>query len=242
MACVSVCSNSSIKSENGSLVFERRKCKQCGNCTKVCYAEARILKGRNYTVEEVITEIEKDMAFYRTSGGGVTLSGGEPLLQTDFALELLRQCKMRGLHTAMETCGFVTSKVIKQIAPLVDLFLYDIKHLDGNIHKEFTGVSNELILRNCELLIKLRKTVIVRVPVIPTFNADIKSLQQIVEFAREIGVKEIHLLPFHRFAAGKYRLMDRTYWNPGVNQIEKAVVEELVERVKVTDIVINIGG
>lgn len=168
--------------------------------------------GKDVTVAEVLSEILKDRPYYRRSGGGVTLSGGEALLQPDFAVTLLEACKENGLTTAIETTGFAKREVIERFIPHLDLFLMDIKHINSDKHKEFTTQPNERILENARLIASKAKELIIRVPVIPTFNDTEKEIADIADFAKSLGtVKEIHLLPYHRMGKDKYDGLSRPY-------------------------------
>ncbi len=168
--------------------------------------------GRDVTVREMLEEIEKDRSYYMRSGGGLTLSGGESLCQPAFARDLLRAAKENGINTAMESMGCANFKVIEEILPYLDTYLMDIKHMDGEKHKAFTGRSNELMLENAKKIAVTGKTnLVIRVPVIPTFNCSVKEIQDIAVFADQLpGVKKIHLLPYHRLGQDKYDGLGRT--------------------------------
>lgn len=199
------------------------------------------MKGKFVTPQEVLDEVIKDITFYMRTDGGVTFSGGEPLLQIDFLQETLALCRQNKLGTAIETCGYVPWEYFERIAHLVDVFLFDIKHTDSDKHLEYTGVRCEHIMENCERLVKIVKRLIIRVPVIPEFNFDIESLTKIVRFAEKIGVEEVNFLPYHRFAANKYSFLGREYWNPGVDRLDESMVEKCVRGIE-TSIKIKIGG
>jgi pyruvate formate lyase activating enzyme len=194
------------------------------------------------SVEEVMSEILKDNPFYLNSGGGATFSGGEPLMQPEFLCSLLSLCKANGISTAIETCGYADWDSYVKAAPNTDVFLFDIKHMDTEHHKRFTGKDNRQILENCRNLAKLGKNIIIRVPVIPTFNMDTKSLGDIVSFAVELDVKEIDLLPYHRFASNKYKLLLRDCWNCGYERAEKDFVRQLADKIKTDAVNIKVGG
>jgi pyruvate formate lyase activating enzyme len=179
------------------------------------------------SVDQVIEEILKDEVFYNNSGGGVTLSGGEPILQADFSEALLKECKEKGLHTAVETAGHFSWALIEKIIPYTDLFLYDLKHMDSKIHKEQIGVDNRLILDNLAQLSKLEKEIIVRTPIIPGFNYSAGEVCAIARYVAFLGIHELHLLPYHHFGRGKYRLLGREYLFQGRREPEKNVVEAL---------------
>ena len=241
-ACVSACKNGAVKKEGERLIFERDRCTGCGACEEVCYAEARVIKGKNMTVEEVFSEVMKDASFYERSVGGVTLSGGEPLMHADFACELFKKCKSAGISTAVETCGCVPYENARRVSEFTDVFLFDIKHMNSEKHREFTGQGNERIISNARGLAESGARIIVRVPVIPTFNMSESELADIMNFAAECGIKEVNFLPFHRYAANKYSLLGREYWSPGVDKAEESEVHALAEKVKREDVIIKVGG
>ena len=168
--------------------------------------------GMDVTVSDILPEILSDRPFYRRSGGGVTLSGGEVLCQADFARELLKACKQEGLHTAVESAASSSFSEIEKILPYLDLYLMDIKHMNSEKHKEYTGVGNELILENAKKVAKSGTRLIIRTPVIPTFNDNEADIEAIARFARSLpGVEEHHLLPYHRLGSDKYIGLGRHY-------------------------------
>lgn len=168
--------------------------------------------GRDVTVGEILPELLLDLPYYRRSGGGITLSGGEATAQIDFCYALLRACKENGLHTAIESTGIAPFSDIERILPYLDLFLMDIKHMDGAKHKEYTGVSNERILENAQKIAASGTELIIRTPVIPTFNDSEKDILAISRFAASLtGVREHHLLPYHRLGQDKYTGLGRNY-------------------------------
>lgn len=168
--------------------------------------------GRDVTVEEVLNEVLRDRPYYRRSGGGVTLSGGESLAQPEFAVALLTACKENGLHTAMETTGFTTPEVLARYLPVLDCVLMDIKHMNSEKHQEFTTRPNDRILQNARLIAEKAKQLIIRVPVIPTFNDTEAEIGAIAAFAASLpNVNEIHLLPYHRMGMDKYEGLGRPY-------------------------------
>jgi len=170
-------------------------------------------KAREYTIDEIMKEVERDRPYYRRSGGGLTLSGGEILVQPDFARALLKTAKENGIHTAVETTALAPFSEVEKILPYVDTFLMDIKHTNQIKHKEFTGVPNDLAPENAAKIAGTNQTeLIIRVPVIPGFNASEYEISEIANFAATLpGVKEIHLLPYHRYGEGKYAALGRKY-------------------------------
>jgi len=209
--CVSVCPTGASSLLEGSSTIDRNKCKGCGKCTEVCPNEARRLVGKLVTVNEVMQEVLRDRKFYQNSGGGVTLSGGEPATQPEFALALLQSCKHEGLHTILDTCGHAPWVTLEKLLKYTDLVLYDIKHVDPVKHREAMGVSNKLILENARRIAG-HKAVRIRVPLVPGFNDSVEDIRAIVKFARsELGAVDIDLLPYNNLAGSKYARLERDY-------------------------------
>lgn len=199
--------------------------------------------GRDVTVEEVMEEVLKDYRYYERSGGGITLSGGETLCQPEFAAALLGECKEAGLHTAIESTACAPYEAIEKILPYLDLYLMDIKHRNSDKHREFTGKSNELILKNAKRLAKDAKELVIRVPVIPGFNHTPEEIRAIAEFAASLPkVKELHLLPYHRLGQDKYNGLGRKYLLDGVEPLTERDMEPLLYEVERTGLRGQIGG
>ena len=209
-ACAEVCDQGAIVLEQDTLITRRARCTACGACVDVCYAEARELVGQHMTVPDVMAEIERDIDFYDESGGGVTFSGGEPLFQPAFLHELLQGCKAIEIHTTIDTCGFATWNTLDRVRQHVDLFLYDVKLLDDTRHREYTGVSNQQILRNLSRLSQEGHPIVLRVPVIPGINDDEANLREIGAFAAELPpLRRLDLLPYHRIGRDKYHRLGK---------------------------------
>lgn len=199
--------------------------------------------GRDVTVGEVMEEILKDVPYYRRSGGGVTLSGGETMCQPDFATALLSACREYGLNTAIETTACASVETVRRFIPLVDHFLMDIKHMNSAKHKEFTTQPNELILANAAVLAKEAKDLIIRVPVIPTFNDTPEEISAIAAFAASLGtVKELHLLPYHRLGYDKYVGLGREYGMGDVPSPSKEHMKLLCDAASRYDLCVTVGG
>ena len=210
--CVNVCTAGAIApDEQKGLITDADKCVMCLECVKNCYANARRVYGRNMTVQEVLKELKKDMPFFKKSGGGITLSGGEPFKQHEFAAELLERCKSMGITTAAETCGHVPHEVFLNMLPLVDTFLFDLKHMDAEEHKRLTGVDNTLIHKNFDAIVSAGVRVIPRMPLIPTLNDSEENLRATCEFLKARGITEINLLPYHELGVNKYERTGKTY-------------------------------
>ena len=219
------CHNPESQSFEKQMMFYKDKCTGCGKCREVCPnhlqscdfcgkcelycpADARKVCGREYTPAEVFAEVIKDKAFYDNSGGGVTFSGGECMLQLDFLCEILEKCKSAGIHTAVDTAGNVPWESFEKILPFTDLFLYDIKAFDAELHRKGTGVSNELILENLKNL-SGRADIIVRIPVIGGYNDNDEEIRQIADFLKQIKIIKAELLPYHAMGEHKYTALGR---------------------------------
>lgn len=202
------CHNPESIRDGQELTFNRSKCINCKHCNEFtepdpCPSEALSFVSKTYSVDEIMLEIMKDHVFYDESGGGVTFSGGEPLLQNDFLFEVLKACKQEGLHTAVDTSGFASWSSFDQIKEYVDLFLYDIKHTDDEKHRCLTGVSNELILENFKRLIQTND-VYVRLPIIKNVNDDAVHFKHVKDLLTDDHVIQVNLLPYHNYAENKY--------------------------------------
>lgn len=210
--CSRLCEQHAISRNGEGFVTDRRLCIGCGRCIEVCYAEARAAVGTEMTTGEVLAEILKDVPFFDESGGGVTFSGGEPLLQHEFLSSLLESSKAHGIHTTLDTTGYTSPAILAQVNELVDLWLYDLKTLDEAAHEEFTGVSNRVILENLGRLADWGRNVIVRIPLIPGFNDDTGSILAIARHVASLkSILEIHLLPYHRSGVEKYARLGKAY-------------------------------
>ncbi len=203
--CAAVCPNGVHTIENGVHTLDRDKCTACGKCVDACLTDALEIKGKRMTAQEVIADVMKDKVFYDNSGGAITLSGGEPTAQLDFAIAILKAAKESGLHTAIETCGFTSEENIKAIAKYVDLFLYDIKHTDSAAHEKYTGVKNERILENLRTIDALGKKSIIRAPIIPGVNDNDEHFAALAALASSLSnVERIDVEPYHDLGSGKY--------------------------------------
>lgn len=204
--CVEGCPSGAIALEGGVPVTDPSLCRQCLECTRLCYAEAREVVGWTMTVDEVMTEIEKDIPFFDESGGGVTFSGGEPLMQPAFLLRLLEECGRREIHRTVDTSGHSSRDLLLEVAEQTDLFLYDLKHMDAEIHRQYTGLSNRTILDNLAALSERAVAIRVRFPVIPGINDSLVHAGQMGAFLQQLPrVKVVDLLPYHDVMRTKYK-------------------------------------
>jgi pyruvate formate lyase activating enzyme len=210
--CLTVCPTEAVTRQGDAIQIDRSRCKVSGGCAAACNAEALQVVGREMTVQQVMTEIERDSVFYEQSGGGVTFTGGEPFAQPRFLKGLLSTCRTSSLHTTVDTSGFTPWPVLDEICPLVDLFLYDLKLMDDARHRQWTGVSNAIILSNLRKLSEAGQKILVRIPVIPGINDDEENLRQAGGFLATLPhLPQVELLPYHNIAEGKYAGIGREY-------------------------------
>jgi pyruvate formate lyase activating enzyme len=228
--CFTRCPNGAHEKVDGSRLFHRELCKGCGTCAETCYAEALVMAGEAKSAEEVVAEVLRDKPFYETSHGGVTLSGGEPLLQRDFSLEILERCQAEGLHTAIETALNSSWERVESILAVTDLVMLDIKLMDSTKHQEYTGVPNERIIENAVRLGALSKPLIVRTPIIPGVNDTAEQVLAIARFAAQLpNLLYYELLPFHPMASGKYDSLGMDYRARELKRPDKEAMDALTE-------------
>ncbi len=211
--CVKICPVNALSYNEDKILIDRAKCNQCKKCVEVCASNALICYGDIMTTDEVIDKVEQDSIFYARSGGGMTLSGGEPLFQPEFAISLLKEAYERRINRAIETCGYTSQEVLLEACNYANYVLFDIKHSDSDIHKQFTSVDNIRILSNLEVLRnKFPKLKIhIRTPVIPSVNDSEKVISEIAKIAKEIKACNFELLPYHKAGTIKYSYLDKIY-------------------------------
>jgi len=210
--CIKACPEDALEVAPGGVTVNRERCTACGDCVESCFTDALTIAGKEMTADEVLDIVLRDEAFYETSGGGITLSGGEPTIHADFAAELLRKCKDCAVGTAIETCGHSTAGQFQKVAQYTDVFLFDIKHVDDEKHEAFTGVGCKRIKQNFEEAAKMDKRLIVRIPVIPGFNDTAAEMNAIADYIGSVGgVEMVHLLPYHCLGLPKYQALDMEY-------------------------------
>lgn len=223
--CARVCPEKTHKTESGLHIFDREKCIACGKCEEACFNGALKLYGKEMTVREIMPLLLEDKDFYDNSGGGVTLSGGECLMQADFCVELLKELKENGIHTAVDTCGFVSKETLDRVMPYTDIFLYDLKAYDGEVHIKCTGQSNKLILENIKYIDSCQKTIEVRIPYVPGYNSE--QIEKIAVFLSGLkNLTKVRVLPYHNYAGSKYSALNMENTLPEIlpenDMIEKA--------------------
>jgi glycyl-radical enzyme activating protein len=226
-ACVMVCPNQVHEfSESSEHIVHRERCQLCGKCVQECYAEALVMCGRKYTVEQAMAILREDRGFYETSGGGVTLSGGEPFVQPEFSLALLRACRAEGIHTAVDTSGHIAWATLEAALPYTDIVLYDFKHMDGDEHRRLVGSRNELLLANLRRLSEMGVPIEIRIPVVPGVNDSPNMLADIGRFLGSLNnIVGVRLLPYHRLAGSKYASIGRPNTMPEVDSPSREQME-----------------
>ncbi len=215
-ACMEACSSQAISVGEGEsfIRIHRELCRSCESqsCLEACKAKALEKMGYWITNEELMKQIEKDMIFYENSGGGVTFSGGEPTYQLEFVKCVLKTCQRKGIHTTLDTCGYVEWDQMEEIVPFLDLILFDLKEMDSEKHKKHTGVRNETILENLRRLSSRKAPSLqVRFPFIPDINDSKDNLEEMVKFLKSVGIEELDLMPYHRLGIAKYEMLGKPY-------------------------------
>ena len=232
-ACIDACPKGAVED----------LCSGCGACAVACPSGARELCGKEMSVDDVMAQILKESVFFDQSKGGITLSGGEPLYQPDFATALLKECRRRDIHTAVDTCGFVSRSVLMEALPFTGLFLYDIKHMDPEKHREYAGVDNEIILSNLEMLGTAGALIHVRIPFVPEVNTDEKNLCSAGAFLGGVkGVAKVDLLPYHSAAEDKHRRWNLEYKLKGLRAPSEEVLKQGARILESYGLKVEIGG
>lgn len=246
--CIESCASGCIQKTQSGILIDSKTCNHCNACVMACPTNALTDNGKFFTVEELLKTLKKDEIFYDESGGGVTFSGGEPLFQIDFLEHILKRCNSEGLHTVVDTSGFCSTENFERIKDFVDLFLYDIKFIDPFKHKQYTGVSNEVIKLNFRTLISNDNRVWVRIPLIPGINDSQENIMATVAFLKDAGFSgRVHLLAYHGMSDAKVRKMinsdDKTkVWPSKFDQINKERMNKIFEIFKSEGFDSRIGG
>ena len=210
--CAGACPRGAILPDEDKRI-DRTRCDECGLCVDACFYGALVRYGKEMTAAEVFDKVRRDKMFYDTSGGGVTVSGGEPLTHADFVAELFTLCRGEGIHTCVETCGCVPRSAFEKVLPLTDMFYFDLKLMDGGLHRAYTGQGNENILANARFLAERGAKLLFRQPLIPGVNSPEENVRATAAFIRGLGREDLalQLIPYHRMGISKYAALDIPY-------------------------------
>ncbi|MDP6453282.1 MAG: glycyl-radical enzyme activating protein [SAR202 cluster bacterium] len=230
-SCIEACPTGSQQiTEDRTRTFDRESCVISGECVDVCNSEALVMAGRQMSVEDVMSEVREDADFYKTSGGGVTLSGGEPLLQNEFATAVLKQCKEEGFHTCIDSCGQVGWNFVENALPHVDMVLYDLKQMSPELHRKYTGVNNRRILDNLRGISEHGIDIEIRMPIVPTINDSKEFIEPAAEFLASLdNIKAVKLLPYHHLAGSKYTSLGMEDVMPNVDSPDSAHMQKVAD-------------
>ena len=217
--CADVCPAGTLIYEEGKFPhIDRQRCTGCGICSSVCSYKALVLYGKPMNAEEIFDAVNRDKMFYEASGGGVTVSGGEALLQPQLVCELFQKCRRAGIHTCIETSGYAPKSALRRVLPYTDYILFDLKHMNSDKHRQYTGKPNSFTLTNASMATASGVETLFRMPLIPGVNDDIQNIKETANFLHGLGsnVTRIELMPYHRLGKGKYESLDRPYHLPDV--------------------------
>lgn len=240
--CIKACTRKALSVTEDGVTIDRALCDNCGECAKVCHSGALELQGRYVTVDEAYDVLMEDECFYRTSNGGITLSGGECTMQPAFVINLLRKLKKKGVHTTIETCGFCKWETLKEILEYVDLVLYDIKVPDDEKSRYYTGQTFRLIHENLGKTRERGKEVIIRYPMIPGVNDDAESIHRIIEIAKEADIKKLHIMPFHQTGKPKWEGIGRPYFLSDMIEPENEDIQKVLDIFLAAGLDASVGG
>ncbi len=239
-ACYRVCPHEAVLITDGEFVIDRKKCKRCLKCIDFCFAESKEQVGKDMDPDEVFREIYKDHLYYEMYGGGVTFSGGEPLTHPDFLTAVAKKCKHFRINTAIETCGCGNYEKFKEALPYIDSVFFDVKHIDPQVHKELTGVSNLEIINNLKAISSHGIPITVRTPVVPGCNDSEENIEGISRLIRDIpSVQEYELLPYHNLGSGKYESLGKPY---ALTEVQPPPDEEIIKLVKLSNHILQPVG
>ncbi len=226
--CIRVCRENLIEVDQGVIAINRDRCGLCLHCVEECPSGAIELSGQRISTAQLVKEVVKDKVFFDESGGGVTISGGEPLVQPGFLLSLLQALKSESIHTSLDTSGYAEWPVLESMLPWVDLVLFDLKVIDSLKSSTYTGVSNGAILKNLQKLALIHPDIQIRVPLIPEFNDDRDSIDSLGRYLRELGLINVCLLPYHRTGSAKYKMLRQRYLMSEVEPLSREAVAKII--------------
>lgn len=242
--CIEVCPEDALTLTPQGIITDTKKCTLCGLCAEACPTKAIEMSGKLYGVNELMEIIEKERIHIEHSAGGVTFSGGEPLMHPEFLIEMLDACGEKGLHRTVDTCGFVSMETLLEVAKRTDLFLYDLKLMDPAQHKKWTGVSNQLILYNLKILAETGANINIRIPFIKNVNTEIEEIRKMAEFVSQLPGKipSVNLLPYHNIASGKYKKLEMEYNSAEMEEPSEEEIHQALEIFKNYGIEVEVGG
>jgi len=242
--CVEACPENAITLTPDGIITDAELCILCSKCAEVCPTKAIEMSGKSMTVNEIMEVIEKERIFFDQSGGGVTFSGGEPLVHTKMLIELLDECGKRGIHRAVDTAGNVNTETLLEVARRTDLFLYDLKMMDSVLHKKWIGAGNEKILHNLKALSKANSNIIIRIPLIGGVNDTAENIELTAKFIAELegDKKEVHLLPYHNIAQNKYSKLGKADHFEHLIEPDKQSLTRAIAMFKEFGITAGVGG
>jgi pyruvate formate lyase activating enzyme len=255
--CIEVCPEDALTLTPEGIVTDYESCTLCGKCAEVCPSKAIEMSGKLYSAGELLAIIEKERVHIDQSGGGVTFSGGEPLMHPDFLIEMLKACGEKGIHRVVDTCGFAPTKTLLEVAKHTDLFLYDLKMMNPEQHKKWTGVDNRLILNNLKVLAEKGANINIRIPLIKNVNAEEDEIRVMAEFIADLPLKKrgsvqrlrgaspqpiVNLLPYHNIASGKYKKLEILYDEGAMDELSEADIQKAIEVFHSFGIETEVGG
>ncbi len=242
--CVEVCPEDACKLTPEGIVTDPGKCNACGKCAEICPTRASEMSGRKITLDEVMTIVEKERVFFEESGGGVTFSGGEPMQQAEFLVELLDELGRRKIHRAVDTTGFTKTKTLLEVAKRTDLFLFDVKMIDSERHRKWTGVHNEKIHENLRLLADTGVKINIRIPLVSGVNDDEENIEKTASLVASLGgeKKVVNLLPYHNIMVNKYMRLGSEFNGDGMAEPDEATIARVVNQFENADLPVVVGG
>ena len=242
--CAGICPEGALVYEEDKFPYiDRKRCTGCGICTSRCSYQALVLYGKSMNANEVFDVVSRDKMFYDSSGGGITVSGGEALLQPQLVFELFEKCRKAGIHTCIETSGHAAESALRQVLPYTDYILYDLKHLNSEKHRQYTGKSNKTILANAKIAAASSIATLFRMPLVPGINDDGPNIKETADFLHGLGnnASHIELMPYHRLGKGKYESLDKKYPLPKIVSPERGHLESIKKAFESTGIACTIS-